>query len=153
MRKLIFLFILLCIFSQLKTYADTVSSIVSADGSVSYNITHSEKYYCPDNPNEKGMFDERFIYSPKDDCSIWQNSFWKNTGKDFYQICLDRQKYMQGIVNSDKCDRITVEKFEKDGAVCEFEVTKQFKKIVRTTCINGNLNSMKKEFMKINGYE
>lgn len=130
----------LCEISLADSYG---SSVKIRNGEVTYNIQHNEKYYCEDKENGNSE-----IYSPQEDCCIWNNDFWNKYGNNVYQLCLKKQKRLEKLVNQGECDKISVEKYEKDGSVCELEVTKKYKKVINTTCINGDASEAVKNYIE-----
>ena len=152
-KSFLFLILVICCIFQLNCIADeTNSSITFNNPNMTYKITHSEKYYCPQTENKNLKYSINDVYSPINNCDVWKNNFFNTFGADFYQSCLDKQAEMKKKVDNGLCDKVVVEKYEKKGAVCEFEVSPKYKKIIGTTCINGDLETMKKEFMKEFGY-
>ena len=92
----------------------------------------SEQYYCP---SEYGGYDVNTdIYKPKDDCSAWNDDFWKKSNPDIYTRCLAnkqkaKQKYEQGL-----CVPI-VKKEHKFGSVnCTVEVAEKYNKVISKSC-------------------
>lgn len=94
----------------------------------------AEKYYCP---SEDGRYDSSTdIYKPKDDCSAWNNDFFKKSDPEIYTRCLTnkqkaKQKYEQGL-----CTPI-VKKEHKFGSVnCTVEVAEKYNEIISKSCQN-----------------
>jgi len=66
------------------------------------------KYYCPESDGSFLQF--RDIYDTAEDCSEFNNSFWKKEAPALYNSCLEysaiaKKKYKQG-----KCEPIIVKK-------------------------------------------
>lgn len=140
MKNIVFCLLLIIISFQTTCFAvEYNSSININNGKMTYNILHQEKYYCPNNENNPS---DAEIYSPQDDCSIWNNDFWQKYGNGVYESCLNKQKELQKRVDKGLCDKITVEKHNENGTICEFEVTQKYKKVINSTCINTNLENI-----------
>lgn len=93
---------------------------------------NAEQYYCPFGQDDYDSF--RDIYIPKDNCSSWNDDFWKKSDPNIYARCLAaqqklKQKYEQGL-----CVPI-VKKEHKFGDVnCTIEIAEKYNKIISKSC-------------------